>query len=162
MDHDHSLLFGMPSIGTASSVVVGRTPQIAVLAQAVLGVGIEKRVPPVGLEQPLDIARGGDAGGERAFAGEFEAFLTVGAGQPQYAETGAHRLLGMLARAEQTVDIEPAPAKAGVPMASARSWWCGAPWRRCADDWRPARLGGSGPRRRPSAGARRHAGQAPR
>jgi len=25
--------------------------------------------------------------------------------QPQYAETGAHRLLGMLARAEQTVDI---------------------------------------------------------
>jgi hypothetical protein len=27
-------------------------------------------VPPVGLEQPLDIARGGDAGGERAFAGE--------------------------------------------------------------------------------------------
>src|SRR6476660_4716123 len=50
--------------------------------------------PPVGLEQPLDIARGGDAGGERAFAGEFEPFLTVGAGQPQYAETGAHRLLG--------------------------------------------------------------------
>jgi hypothetical protein len=40
-----------------------------VLAQAVLGVGIEKRVPPVGLEQPLDIARGGDAGGERTFAG---------------------------------------------------------------------------------------------
>src|ERR1700719_199864 len=89
MDHDHSLLFGMASIGAASSVVVGRTPQIAVLAQAVLGVGIEKRVPPVGLEQPLDIARGGDAGGERAFAGEFETFLTVGAGQPQYAETGA-------------------------------------------------------------------------
>src|SRR3984957_8706237 len=105
MDHDHSLLFGMASIGAASSVVVGRTPQIAVLAQAVLGVGIEKRVPPVGLEQPLDIARGGDAGGERAFAGEFEPFLTVGAGQPQYAETGAHRLLGMLARVEQTVDI---------------------------------------------------------
>src|SRR5580693_7531774 len=72
MDHDHSLLFGMASIGAASSVVVGRTPQIAVLAQAVLGVGIEKRVPPVGLEQPLDIARGGHAGGERAFAGEFE------------------------------------------------------------------------------------------
>src|SRR5580692_1577781 len=121
MDHDHSLLFGMASIGAVSSVVVGRTPQIAVLAQAVLGVGIEKRVPPVGLEQPLDIARGGDAGGERAFAGEFEPFLTVGAGQPQYAETGAHRLLGMLARAEQTVDIEPAPAKAGVPMASQRA-----------------------------------------
>src|SRR6202011_6068920 len=96
---------GWRSIGAASSVVVGRPPQIAVLAQAVLGVGIEKRVPPVGLEQPLDIARGGDAGGERAFAGEFEPFLTVGAGQPQYAETGAHRLLGMLARAEQTVDI---------------------------------------------------------
>ena len=111
----------MASIGAASSVVVGRTPQIAVLAQAVLGVGIEKRVPPVGLEQPLDIARGGDAGGERAFAGEFEPFLTVGAGQPQYAETGAHRSLGMLARAEQTVDIEPAPAKAGVPMASPRA-----------------------------------------
>src|SRR6476619_2976320 len=101
MDHDHSLLFGMASIGAASSVVVGRTPQIAVLAQAVLGVGIEERVPPVGLEQPLDVARGGDAGGERAFAGEFEPFLTVGAGQPQYAETGAHRLLGMLARVEQ-------------------------------------------------------------
>ena len=81
------------------------TPQIAVLAQAVLGVGIEERVPPVGLEQPLDIARGGDAGGEGAFAGEFKPFLTVGAGQPQYAETGAHRLLGMLARVEQTVDI---------------------------------------------------------
>lgn len=46
----------MASIGAASSVVVGRTPQIAVLAQAVLGVGIEERVPPVGLEQPLDIA----------------------------------------------------------------------------------------------------------
>ena len=60
---------------------------------------------PVGLEQPLDIARGGDAGGEGAFAGEFKPFLTVGAGQPQYAETGAHRLLGMLARVEQTVDI---------------------------------------------------------
>src|ERR1700726_896160 len=105
MDHDHSLLFGMASIGAASSVVVGRTPQIAVLAQAVLGVGIEKRVPPVGLEQPLDIGGGGDAGGERAFPGKFEPFLTVGAGQPQYAETGAHRLLGMLARAEQTVDI---------------------------------------------------------
>src|SRR5580700_164510 len=71
MDHDHSLLFGMASIGAASSVVVGRTPQIAVLAQAVLGVGIEKRVPPVGPEQPLD--------------------------------------------------IEPAPAKAGVPMASPRA-----------------------------------------
>jgi len=88
---------GWRSIGAASSVVVGRTPQIAVLAQAVLGVGIEKRVPPVGLEQPLDIARGGDAGGERAFAGEFEPFFTVGAGQPQYAETGAHRLLGSAA-----------------------------------------------------------------
>src|SRR6267154_3959329 len=112
MDHDHSLLIGMASIGAASSVVVGRTPKIAVLAQAVLGVGIEERVPPVGLEQPLDIARGGDAGGERAFAGKFEPFLTVGAGQPEYAETGAHRLLGMLARGEQTVDIEPAPAKA--------------------------------------------------
>jgi len=41
----------------------------------------------------------------RAFAGEFEPFLTVGAGQPQYAETGAHACSGMLARAEQTVDI---------------------------------------------------------
>ena len=37
---------GWRSIGAASSVVVGRPPQIAVLAQAVLGVGIEKRVPP--------------------------------------------------------------------------------------------------------------------
>src|SRR6202040_2359789 len=126
MDHDHSLLFGMPSIGAASSVVVGRTPQIAVLAQAVLGVGIEKRVPPVGLEQPLDIARGGDAGGERAFAGEFEPFLTVGAGQPQYTETGAHRLLGMLARAEQTVDIgadgKPEGGGLGAPACQGCAW----------------------------------------
>src|SRR4029077_2724041 len=94
MDHDHSLLFGMASIGAASSVVVGRTAQIAVLGQTVLGVGIEERVPPVGLEQPLDIARGGDAGGKRAFAGEFEPFLTVGAGQSQYGDTSALRLLG--------------------------------------------------------------------
>src|SRR5580693_6417633 len=44
-------------------------------------------------------------GTPRIGVGEFEPFLTVGAGQPQYAETGAHRLLGMLARVEQTVDI---------------------------------------------------------
>jgi hypothetical protein len=37
-----------------------------VLAQAVLGLGIEERVLPVGLEQPFDIARRSDAGGEGA------------------------------------------------------------------------------------------------
>src|ERR1700757_844780 len=105
MDHDHSLLFGMASIGAASSVVVGRTPQIAVLAQAVFGLGIEERVSPVGLEQPLDIARGGDTGSQRTFAGEFKPGLAVSPGEPQHAETSAHPLLGMLARTEQPVDI---------------------------------------------------------
>jgi hypothetical protein len=39
----------------------------------------------------------GDGASMALAAGEFEPFLTVGAGQPQYAETGAQRLLGMLA-----------------------------------------------------------------
>ena len=95
------------------SVVVGRPPQIAVLTQAVFGWGIEKRVSPGGLEQPLDIARGGDPGGQRAFAGEFKPGLAVSAGEPQHAETSAHALLGMLARTEQPVDI--------VPMAGPRA-----------------------------------------
>src|ERR1700716_3332928 len=93
MDHDHSLLFGMASIGAAGSVVVGRTPQIAVLAQAVLGLGVEERVLPVGLEQPLDIARGGDAGGERAFAGEFEPILAIGTGQPHWTDRTLRTLM---------------------------------------------------------------------
>ena len=121
VDHGHCLLCGMVSIGAAGSVVVGRTPQIAVLAQAVLGLDIEERMAPVGLEQSFDIARRGDAGGEGALAGEFEPILAVGTGQPQHAKTGARSLLGMLARAEQPVDIEPAPAKAGVPMANPRA-----------------------------------------
>ena len=108
-------------IGAAGSVVIGRTTQIAVFAQTGLGSGIEERVLPVGLEQPLDIARGGDTGGQRALASEFEPILAVGSGQPQHTEAGAHPLLGMLARAEQTVDIKPAPAKAGVPMAGPRA-----------------------------------------
>jgi hypothetical protein len=111
----------MMTIGAGGSVVVGRTPQIAVLAQAVLGLDIEERMAPVGLEQSFDIARRGDAGGEGALAGEFEPILAVGTGQPQHAKTGARSLLGMLARAEQPVDIEPAPAKAGVPMANPRA-----------------------------------------
>src|SRR5258708_8337725 len=50
VDHGHCLLCGMASIGAAGSVVVGWTPQIALLAQAVPGLGVEERVLPVGLD----------------------------------------------------------------------------------------------------------------
>src|ERR1700752_4898645 len=88
----------------AGSFVVGRTPKIAVLAQAVFGLGIEERVSPVGLEQALDIARGGDTGSQRTFAGGLRRALAEGAGEPHHAETSPHPLLGMLARTEQPVD----------------------------------------------------------
>ena len=104
-----------------ASVVVSRAAQVDVRAEALFRPAVEEGPQPVGFEQALDIARRGDAGGERTLAGEFEPGLAVGAGEPQHPEAGAHALLGMLARAEQTVDIEPAPAKAGVPMASPRA-----------------------------------------
>ena len=67
--------------------------------------GVPKGPLAIGFQQPLDIARRQDAGGERTLAGEFEPVLAVGARQPQHPETGPHTLLGMLARAEQPVDI---------------------------------------------------------
>jgi hypothetical protein len=76
-----------------------------VLAKALFCTAVEEGSLPVGFEQPFDITRRQDAGGERPLAGEFEPVLAVGASEPQHPETGAHALLGMLARGEKPVDI---------------------------------------------------------
>ena len=75
------------------------------LAEALFGMGVEEGPLPIGFEQPFDIARRQDAGGERAFAGELEPVRAVAAGEPEHPQTGAQAFLGVLARVEQPVDI---------------------------------------------------------
>jgi hypothetical protein len=86
---------------------------------------VEEGPLPIGFEQQ-DITRRQDAGGECPLAGKFEPVPAVGASEPQHPEIGSHALLGMLARAEEPVDIVPMVSPSGA--APRRSLWaCAAP-----------------------------------
>jgi hypothetical protein len=98
-----------------SSVVVAVATNVAVMADAILGHGVDEWPPA--LEQVLDKPGRTGARGHRSHASSLQLFARVAGRQTQSVEAGPHTLLDMIAPGQQLLAI----GRGGPPTLAAWS-----------------------------------------